>query len=1836
MSELSLNQISALELNSAKIGADLNDRLSNIDNNFAKIIQSDYLRGKSGSNFGTKQFYFSKNGLSPEIGATQNNFYNPVIKAGYPDHILMTNDYVVNRIKDAILTHHFNTTSSSNWPTTGYGGALASVTDKNGNIVNWYDNLEEVNSIVFIVEESNGKILVQSSLAYIFIDKRFTCITDANKNQYQNLVDLSCIIYYSINDVGSGSQGGTFYTVKSFPTIEYDATSSNFYWKIYGSNSGLIAQGPKGDSVSNALTFCTYSDDINTDEENNKYVTISKVLVTYTETEGSNQGQTVTTFMDIHEALSKNYINFDVVKDELNHIKLCAFCVPDAIDQSNGNQQIIAGTICYTGDITRSVNGDYIVRFNENLAFNHLFNQRNFFSTMLRNSHNGDLTNLINGYGALFIPMDSCGESGNEPTAAHVMIPGYHEHKEDCEHEAIEANVLNIMPIKDINDGNIRTQLADRNNPSILFSENINNILMADCPMNVYYDVQLINRPIRFKTSTVNIDNDKSYNIKYNSCDKKAQFDISYKSDGKKEVYVAGTPTNITPQLDIEYIWDSDDALTGLESDKIKIKPSLGLNGVALLLKHKDSLNHSVLDFIKDGVKNTSDDRGTSAGSHRILYSNDLTNVKNDYFHLIKTLGNTGADTSNENPLLGYNINTQYCNYNSVIPYCFDRDTTSTSIVLPQFEYKKVDISNGSTISYNNPTNNIYLYGFTYPRLFKNTTDISSECKKCDVISIYADEVIDSKSNKAYEATTTTSLNIYSNMNLVSDQYTYPNYVCPSFSIYRDYRTGYMLQTEKITYTNSTAVSYEYKKKAINAIKSHPLDYVNMTSTDKTAIGDTVKAPNLRSHEGVVYPHKLILTNSANINDRYEDGKNVGHVIDRNPTMPEQNFENYGVVIARIDAPTGSDDTTIKLNEQQLKNSDWKFNINFNSNKLIAPIINIRSNSIASPGLDYMRGRAWNNALEVAAYNLINTGLAINQAKHSLSYRFIYRFRDNDGKLYEGKTNKQKLSNSTTIQKIETGVCGNINSNFLTSDTNKKIKDNMPLVGHLCNAGVMSLAGYSITTADPTDINKERSYNGTGNSYSIDNQLPQLSQHIFNEFSNLGGALGNVYKYYSHDTCCTPIDAMYNLGMYEIPLNNGATYFGNDGYRTVTLPYYPGATTYSVTVNNSVLSEIINSIKNGTSEAYLIEETEVAQQSNARVVGGENADGGTAPGDEEEGAPDIPPEIIDPVPGTGTGQPSTGAGSNWGDKVPVGRLNNINDLEIISLEIIYNCEVSFDTLLDVVSGAIHRRSGGETWKTLRDTRLFVCDAIPHSKFIKHDIASQIKGSYTSIQGDGDQLGLSSFKLASGIGEYYSGYRSQIDDLNGKDKARNVIGAGYYYATMYDLDSYYNRAFMNPYYISDSGVKYNFSPLKTAMYKANGQYIYPKGSCRHKYNTTSDEIKVINNISTNHPPYFIGVGLIDCSNQVGIIDEYKGQKNKGIVYLCCGDDKAYDQTYDAGAYVYGQASDSTSGFHTFGFKNDIRDKNQNSVLSKLSPFVQKWMEVEGKNANDNNNNIIDFKEKRDIISLWYPKSTDIFNNPFMFNEPVSINMSQDPSATKYSYNVPSNYTVNPASINSVTDNPLSQNFNFDNIKLAFRKCNIKTDSKGYYNGHSTEYGELDNCRLSMLNITTDNEKYTSGVMAAEFINANSTTSNPSEAIKFTINETTNNNFKQNNVVSANICNDGVVWKDDSSNYVAIHMTGNVDDYQNVSINKEIPKGNSSAVIETVNLAGANGLPQTHMYISKNGSKSMYKIDFTKLLLAAGRLCETFGVSAGDNYVNLITDSDLDEVIAQQNN
>ena len=259
--KIAIRKISAPALSSVTYGKDIDDVFNNINENFEKLVNSDFLRGQQGESL-----------LIEKCDLSDVNWKS-----------------VLNAIKEAIYFKYENSSY----------GALAPLTYIDNNktyTIQWYDNLinkssdnrNVINMVRALTEklDKDGKFEGTyikenvSSLPFIIKDARFSKLFDikqdlSDNNKLLERIDVSCVIQFtgmiknpyrspisgtnnflaSIDDPDYKAAGNydtreyvmNFEILDIFPTLYYDTTQQNFCWKVWGDQTGIIANGPKGE-----------------------------------------------------------------------------------------------------------------------------------------------------------------------------------------------------------------------------------------------------------------------------------------------------------------------------------------------------------------------------------------------------------------------------------------------------------------------------------------------------------------------------------------------------------------------------------------------------------------------------------------------------------------------------------------------------------------------------------------------------------------------------------------------------------------------------------------------------------------------------------------------------------------------------------------------------------------------------------------------------------------------------------------------------------------------------------------------------------------------------------------------------------------------------------------------------------------------------------------------------------------------------------------------------------------------------------------------------------------------------------------------------------------------------------------------------------------------------------------------------------------------------------------------------------------------------------------------------------------------------------------------------
>lgn len=231
-----LKEINGIELNRVTYGADLSERLEDINENFNKIIESDFLRGAPGRSIGIGTWVFNNETKDTPMGQS---------------------------LIDAIMSNNLSiTTTTPSTTTTTTTTTPAPSTTTTTTTTPEIDPLESaivgalINKEIKVIYDEDG--IIVSSLPFTFIDPRFSSI---NMKEYAgglaNETDLSCVLVY---ETTNGSNG--FVAAQTFPTLYWDTNidGGNFCWKINGQKTGLPCKGPQGNDGSGGTLYTVLYD----------------------------------------------------------------------------------------------------------------------------------------------------------------------------------------------------------------------------------------------------------------------------------------------------------------------------------------------------------------------------------------------------------------------------------------------------------------------------------------------------------------------------------------------------------------------------------------------------------------------------------------------------------------------------------------------------------------------------------------------------------------------------------------------------------------------------------------------------------------------------------------------------------------------------------------------------------------------------------------------------------------------------------------------------------------------------------------------------------------------------------------------------------------------------------------------------------------------------------------------------------------------------------------------------------------------------------------------------------------------------------------------------------------------------------------------------------------------------------------------------------------------------------------------------------------------------------------------------------------------------------------
>lgn len=218
-----LTPITAPDLTSSSFGDNVKQQFENIDSNFRKLGNYDFIKGEHGADLGICR-----------------------------ESIFIDDTTKLSALGAAVVSVILGKIVNENDDITKIEGAPGKVLDSN-----WYDFFvkdgvaDEDTSMISVFYRDINPLLENSIREYIgsptpivFIDARFSSSTikkageDNSYDDYSSVTDLSCALYVSYDN------GWRVEKINHFPTLYYE--DSMFKWKIADKESGIRAQGAPG------------------------------------------------------------------------------------------------------------------------------------------------------------------------------------------------------------------------------------------------------------------------------------------------------------------------------------------------------------------------------------------------------------------------------------------------------------------------------------------------------------------------------------------------------------------------------------------------------------------------------------------------------------------------------------------------------------------------------------------------------------------------------------------------------------------------------------------------------------------------------------------------------------------------------------------------------------------------------------------------------------------------------------------------------------------------------------------------------------------------------------------------------------------------------------------------------------------------------------------------------------------------------------------------------------------------------------------------------------------------------------------------------------------------------------------------------------------------------------------------------------------------------------------------------------------------------------------------------------------------------------------------------
>ena len=242
---ITLKKIEAPSLTQTGYGKNIREQFENIDDNFTRLSNADFVSGRDGSDIKFAKYELYDGVFLTDLGKS-------FIECIVGESIDWENDWDgADFVSDWYESHPIFKSVTRVYTESG---------QEVSSTYRFFDYIKTNPGISIMYQlidpeapdEIENRHLLCSPYVYLFIDERYAALRDFNPADatYKTITDASCVLNLVFHN-----EQPVITRINQFPTLYYDENDGQFKWKLYGNKTGILAAGPRGLSASSTPVF---------------------------------------------------------------------------------------------------------------------------------------------------------------------------------------------------------------------------------------------------------------------------------------------------------------------------------------------------------------------------------------------------------------------------------------------------------------------------------------------------------------------------------------------------------------------------------------------------------------------------------------------------------------------------------------------------------------------------------------------------------------------------------------------------------------------------------------------------------------------------------------------------------------------------------------------------------------------------------------------------------------------------------------------------------------------------------------------------------------------------------------------------------------------------------------------------------------------------------------------------------------------------------------------------------------------------------------------------------------------------------------------------------------------------------------------------------------------------------------------------------------------------------------------------------------------------------------------------------------------------------------------